>query len=244
MSGDISNAFQESLKNFNQNKQPASTSGGFSSMFGGGGSSSGGGGGALDSLMGGVRSATQNISSSLGMSQTPVEPEFCGLTSFQRYVGFAVCFAMAAFCFMVSLFSLPLMIISPSKFVTPFTFGSLLAICSFALIKGPRSYIRDAMSKERRLVTAAYFASLALTLYFSLFVSSVFAYSPAAFDSNASSNSFQHQLKSYLLTIVAVVVQIYTLGNFFGSYAPSMSSFSMMSMFGGGSGGGGISLPV
>ncbi|KAI9339335.1 Got1/Sft2-like family-domain-containing protein [Obelidium mucronatum] len=225
MSNDISNAFQESLKNFNSNKQQSSGTGGLGGLFGGsssGGGASGGagtGGGALDSLMGGVRSATQNISSSLGMSnREPAEPEFCGLTSWQRFVGFAATFAMAAFCFMVSLFSLPLMIISPSKFVTPFTFGSLLAICSFALIKGPRAYIKEAFSKERLSWTVCYFGSLILTLYFSLF------------------------LKSYLLTIVAVVIQIFTLGKFFGSYAPSMSNLSMMSMFGGG--GGGVSLPV
>ncbi|ORY51430.1 SFT2-domain-containing protein [Rhizoclosmatium globosum] len=217
----IESAFQESLKNFNNNKsQQQSSSSGLGGLFGGGSSSgsTSGSQGALDSLMGGMRSATQNISSSLGIAnREPAEPEFCGLTSFQRFVGFAACFAMACFCFMVSVFSLPLMIISPSKFVTPFTFGSLLAICSFALIKGPRAYIRDAFSKERLAWTVAYFGSLLMTLYFSLF------------------------LKSYLLTIVAVVVQVFTLGKFFGSYAPSMSSLSMMSMFGGG---GGVALPV
>ncbi|KAI8618522.1 transport protein SFT2, partial [Chytriomyces sp. MP71] len=115
-----------------------------------------------------------------------------------RFVGFAATFAMASFCFMVALFSLPLMILSPSKFVTPFTLGSLLAICSFALIKGPRAYIKDCLSKERMAWTFMYFGSLSLTLYFSLF------------------------LKSYLLTIVSVVIQMFTLLKFFGSYAPTM----------------------
>ncbi|TPX77421.1 hypothetical protein CcCBS67573_g01306 [Chytriomyces confervae] len=216
--GDISTAFQESLRNFNANKTPASNTGGIgasiSNLFGAGSSNaagssaSAGGTGAMDSLLGGVRSATQNISSTLGLStrETP-EPEFCGLTSWQ--------------------------VISPPKFVTPFTLGSLLAICSFALIKGPRAYLKDCLSRERIAWTIMYFTSLGLTLYFSLL------------------------LHSYLLTIVAVVIQMFTLVRFFGSYAPSMRklffnvvlqcflvapSLSMLSMFGGG--GGGVALPV
>ncbi|KAJ3407349.1 protein transport protein sft2 [Chytriomyces hyalinus] len=242
--GDISTAFQESLRNFNANKTPASNTGGIgasiSNLFGAGSSNaagssaSAGGTGAMDSLLGGVRSATQNISSTLGLStrETP-EPEFCGLTSWQRFIGFCATFAMASFCFMVALFSLPLMVISPPKFVTPFTLGSLLAICSFALIKGPRAYLKDCLSRERIAWTIMYFTSLGLTLYFSLL------------------------LHSYLLTIVAVVIQMFTLVRFFGSYAPSMRklffnvvlqcflvapSLSMLSMFGGG--GGGVALPV
>ncbi|KAJ3031802.1 UNVERIFIED_CONTAM: hypothetical protein HDU68_012308 [Siphonaria sp. JEL0065] len=229
MSNDISSAFQESLKNFNSNKTQPQGQSGLAGLFGSGsggssGSTPGTGTGALDSLMGGVRSATQNISSSLGISnREPAEPEFCGLTSWQRFVGFAATFAMAAFCFMVSIFSLPLMVYVVSGFKQQLTRPhrlsplQILAICSFALIKGPRAYIKEAFSKERLSWTICYFGSLIMTLYFSLF------------------------LKSYLLTIVAVVIQVFTLGKFFGSYAPSMCILSVMSMFGGS---GGVSLPV
>jgi hypothetical protein len=105
-------------------------------------------------------------------------------------IGFAATFFMAAICFMVSFFSLPLMIVSPTKFATTFSLGSrkfaniysytidknltlcqVLAASSFALLKGPRAYLKDLFTAQRLPWTAAYFGSLLLTLYFSLHVS-------------------------------------------------------------------------
>ncbi|KAJ3125961.1 hypothetical protein HK100_010518 [Physocladia obscura] len=92
MSDDIQSAFQESLRNFNNNKAQSNSSGsGIGGFFGGSGSGSGFGFGtgtgsgtragtataSLDSLLGGVRSAAQNVSSSLGIASSaePAEPE-------------------------------------------------------------------------------------------------------------------------------------------------------------------------
>ncbi|KAI8848371.1 Got1/Sft2-like family-domain-containing protein [Chytridium lagenaria] len=175
--------------------------GGFSKYFSGSSTSVNGGSaeaeGPLASLMGTVRSAGQNALSSVGLgSREDPEPELCGLTSFQRIIGFFVTFGLSAVCFMVAFFSLPILIISPSKFATTFSLGSLLAATSFALIRGPRSYFKDLISIPRLPWTAAYFGSLILTLYFSLF------------------------MRSYLFTILASVVQMVALVWFFGSYVP------------------------
>ncbi|KAI8855271.1 vesicle transport protein, partial [Chytridium lagenaria] len=113
-----------------------------------------------------------------------------------RLAGFFVTFALASICFMVSFFSLPLLMISPSKFATTFSLGSILAACSFALIRGLRAYFKDLILIPRLPWTGAYFGSLILTLYFSLF------------------------MKSYILTIMSSVVQMIALVWFFGTYFP------------------------
>ncbi|KAJ3097448.1 Vesicle transport protein [Phlyctochytrium planicorne] len=134
------------------------------------------------------------------MNRENPEPELFGLTSFQRILGFFITFGLAAVCFLVSFFSLPMMVISPSKFATTFSLGSLFAAVSFALIRGPRAYFKDLMTLQRLPWTLAYFGSLIMTLYASIVV------------------------KSYLLTIISSIVQIVALIWFFGSYVPGGTS--------------------
>lgn len=51
------------------------------------------------------------------------------------------------------------------------TMGSILFLASFAAIMGPLAYLQHLLSAQRLPFTAAYFGSLALTLYFSIGVS-------------------------------------------------------------------------
>lgn len=51
------------------------------------------------------------------------------------------------------------------------TFGSLLFISSFGAVMGPRTYVQHLTSGSRLPFTAAYFGSIALTIYFSVGVS-------------------------------------------------------------------------
>ncbi|KAJ1552218.1 hypothetical protein HK405_012186, partial [Cladochytrium tenue] len=135
MASESERNFQSSLNAFASGRGATGTGGGGSNTSGGGigsffgagaGSASGGGDGPLASLMGTVRSTTQNVASSLGLSSSgpPQQDEYCGLTYFQRMIGFVVTFGLAAFCFMVAFFSLPLLLISPTKFATTFSLGS------------------------------------------------------------------------------------------------------------------------
>jgi hypothetical protein len=80
---------------------------------------------------------------------------------------------MAGFlCFMVSSFTLPVVILKPQKFALSYTAGSLLVMMSFAWLLGPVEYGRHLISAERRLLTGAYLGSLMATLYAVLVIQS------------------------------------------------------------------------
>ncbi|KAF9307040.1 protein transport protein sft2 [Mortierella antarctica] len=132
-----------------------------------------------------------------GGGGAPQEEDWLGLTWFQRMAGFAICVAGGVACFMVAFFvGLPLLVLNPAKFATSFTFGSLLLMTSFALLKGPMAHVKALISRERLPFTGAYFGSMVFTLYASLGAG------------------------SYFLTIIGTIVQILALVYYFTSYSP------------------------
>ncbi|KAI8801135.1 Got1/Sft2-like family-domain-containing protein [Cladochytrium replicatum] len=179
----------------------------FSSSQGG---SSPGGGGSEDrqSLLSSWRDSAQNALAAVGLadSSPQQEDEFCGLTFWQRLLGFATCLFMAFICFLFAFFSLPLVVLRPAKFATLYTVGSILALSSMALLKGPRAHFKHITSRERLPFSIAYFSSMILTLYFALVQS------------------------SYIFTILFSIIQLLALLWYLGSYAPGgtsiMSSFT------------------
>ncbi|TPX34007.1 hypothetical protein SmJEL517_g03246 [Synchytrium microbalum] len=144
-------------------------------------------------LLGGFRDRLNGLTG----AQETSDVDWFGLSLTQRLVGFGVCLLLAAICFLLAFFvGLPLMVISPSKFAVPYTFGSILAMASFALLRGPATHLKNLFSRERLPFTGLYFGSMALTLYFSM------------------------GLHSYLGTIFTAVIQIICLLYFLGSYVP------------------------
>ncbi|KAI8815608.1 Got1/Sft2-like family-domain-containing protein [Fimicolochytrium jonesii] len=197
--------FRESLRSFNASgggRAAAPPGGGFSFS-----SAFGGSAGARpvatatdpagESLLGGFRTRTQSAWTNLGWGGGPQEMELFGLTRWQRLVGCVVCLGLAVFCFFIAFFlGLPVLPLSPHKFASLFTLGSILAVSALALLQGPRSFFSHIITKERLPFTAVYFVSMALTLYFSI---------------------GRH---SYVLTIISSVAQLIALLWYFGSYLP------------------------
>ena len=91
-----------------------------------------------------------------------------------RYMGFAVCFGLGIVCFIIALTSLPFIVLGPAKFASTYTLGSLLLISSLALLRGPRSFLRNLLLKDRLPFTLIYLTSVGLTIYFSLILGSYF----------------------------------------------------------------------
>lgn len=145
------------------------------------------------------RSSYISIPTSAASPVLPVvqSDDFCGMGRLQRYTAFMVMVGLSIFCFFVSLFSLPMIIISPSKFAIPFTFGSLLAIISSAFLKGFKAHLFHVFSQERWVFSSMYIGSLLLTLYFSL---------------GRESN--------YIMTVLCSIIQLIALIWYLGSYAP------------------------
>ncbi|KAJ2742837.1 protein transport protein sft2 [Coemansia sp. BCRC 34301] len=122
--------------------------------------------------------------------------EWFGLTLMQRWVGFAGCTVLALFCYMLAFMALPLMIMSPQKFATAFSLGSLATISGIALLRGPRAHTQHMVSRQRLVFTLTYFGSVFFTLFFS---------------------AIAH---SYLGTLFFVIIQIIALVWYVVSYFP------------------------
>ncbi|KAF2460879.1 Got1/Sft2-like family-domain-containing protein [Lineolata rhizophorae] len=88
----------------------------------------------------------------------------------------------------------------PRKFAILWTVASMLFLVSWAVIMGPIQYIQHLLSGPRLPFTAAYFGSIALTLYFSL------------------------GLHSTVLTLLASIIQLVCLVWYLVSYFPMGST--------------------
>lgn len=120
--------------------------------------SGGGGGGSGGS--GGLRGL---LPAALG-GGPPAEP-LCGLTTGQRLQAAAVllCGACALYSLALLVF-LPLVLFAPAKFAASFTFASLFWLAALACVRGPRALAASLAANGNAPVTAAYLASLALSL--------------------------------------------------------------------------------
>ncbi|KAF2018868.1 SFT2-domain-containing protein [Aaosphaeria arxii CBS 175.79] len=106
--------------------------------------------------------------------------------------------AMFAVCF--ALMFTPVFIVKPRKFSILWTMGSVLFLLAFAVLNGPIQYVQHLISGPRLPFTAAYFGSIALTLYCSL------------------------GLHSTILTFLASLVQLIALVWYLVSYFPMGST--------------------
>jgi len=68
----------------------------------------------------------------------------------------------------LSLFFLPIVIISPTKFVSMFSLGSIIILSSFVFIYGTKEYILMLFSKERYIYSILFIFSLILGIYFAV----------------------------------------------------------------------------
>ncbi|KAL2122505.1 hypothetical protein VTJ04DRAFT_2960 [Mycothermus thermophilus] len=138
------------------------------------------------------------------------EEGWFGLSRWDRLMIFAACNLGALACFSICFFLFPVISLGkPRKLVVLWTLGSILFLSSFAAIMGPLAYLQHLASAPRLPFTAAYFGSLALTLYFSI------------------------GLQSTILTFFAGVIQLAALVWYLVSYFPMGSSgLRMVGSFG------------
>ncbi|KAF2786443.1 SFT2 domain-containing protein [Melanomma pulvis-pyrius CBS 109.77] len=106
--------------------------------------------------------------------------------------------AMFATCF--ALMFTPIFIVRPQKFAILWSLGSLLFLGAWGVLMGPIQYLQHLISGPRLPFTAAYFGSIALTLYFSL------------------------GLRSMILTFIATLCQLVALIWYLVSYFPMGST--------------------
>lgn len=128
--------------------------------------------------------------------RTNEEEAYFALSRWDRLLGFGGCLVGAAVCFVVAFLTLPLLALRPAKFALSFSLGSLLVMFGFAVLIGPVAHLKHLLSRERLPFSAAYVASLALTLYFSL------------------------GAHSYLGSLICAIVQVVALMSYILAYFP------------------------
>lgn len=87
------------------------------------------------------------------------------LTRKQRLLAFFGFSAVSIFCFAVSLILLPVIVLKARKFALLFSLGSVCALASLAMLRGPSKFFGFMFSRERWMFSAGYVVSLVLTLY-------------------------------------------------------------------------------
>jgi len=122
------------------------------------------------------------------------------LSRWDRILIFSGCNIGALACFVICFFLWPLMMTRPRKAAILWSLGSALFLASWAAMMGPMTYVRHLMSTPRLPFTAAYFGSIALTLYFSI------------------------GLKNFVLTMISAIIQMACLIWYLVSYFPMGSS--------------------
>ncbi|XHF97124.1 hypothetical protein AWENTII_000725 [Aspergillus wentii] len=100
------------------------------------------------------------------------EDSVFALNRWDRMLIFFACNVGAALCFVICFFLFPVLSLKPRKFAILWSVGSLLFLLSWAVLMGPWVYAKHLVSGSRLPFTAAYFGSIALTLYFAIGVSS------------------------------------------------------------------------
>eukprot|EP00128_Syssomonas_multiformis_P017220 Colp12_sorted_trinity150504_noHs@18641 len=136
----------------------------------------------------------------LGGSWFSNEESCLALSRKQRILGFMCCLVGASVCFTLAFLFLPTLVLKPRKFVLLFSLGGLLVLTSFAILRGPMTFLKNALSSERMFFTAAYFITTFSTLYCAL------------------------GLRSTILTLACAIAQLFTLLWYFLSYIPGGSA--------------------
>ena len=118
----------------------------------------------------------------------------------RNYKLFFVLLSLGGFLACMSLIFLPLIVISPRKFVSFFSLGSLLILISFLFIYGTKSYFEKLFSKERYIFITLFFISIFLGIFCAII------------------NSF------FFLSLICAGIQIFTLVIFTLTFIPGGQS--------------------
>jgi len=105
-------------------------------------------------------------------------------------------FLVGIFLISASVSFLPVMVIAPQKFALLFAFGSMTLLSSFAILKGPQAFASSLIEAKKLPFTVAYAVGLLGTLVATI------------------------GMKSFLLTAIFGVLQVFALLYFLASYVP------------------------
>ena len=90
----------------------------------------------------------------------------------KSYTYAAISFIAAGLFGFLSFFMLTMIVLSPDKFVLFFTLTTSALLTGFAFLKGPRTYVKNLFVDKNLYASVALLTSIILSLYFSLIAKS------------------------------------------------------------------------
>lgn len=124
------------------------------------------------------------------------EPGWFRLSRMEKMIGFGACLGASVLCFVICVFTFPVLAMKPRKFALLWSMGSLLFVVLFGVLQGPYSYIKHLLSAGRIVFTVVFFGLVLLTIYCAAV------------------------LKSTVMTVVACVVELFAVLYYCMSYFP------------------------
>lgn len=111
--------------------------------------------------------STFSLSSMRSSLEAQLPSKVMGMNYQQRFKVFTSLLCLSGLFFLLGFFvGLPLITVRPQKFAICFSFGSLLFMCSFAILRGPKEHMQSMLSVERLPFTTVYLGSMFATLYY------------------------------------------------------------------------------
>ena len=118
-----------------------------------------------------------SLSSMRSSLEAQLPSKVMGMNYQQRFRMFTSLLCLSALFFALGFFvGLPLITVRPQKFALCFSFGSLLFMCSFAILRGPKEHILGMIQPDRLPFTMVYLGSLLGTLHFTFQTGGVSGY--------------------------------------------------------------------
>ena len=95
--------------------------------------------------------------------------EHFGLSFGQRLVCFTLCLVSGVVLLLYSFLKLPVAVLYPMAFVTPYAFSNICFFSMFGFLLGFRSYLTNLFSKTKRVWTAFFLGATMLSFYSAVF---------------------------------------------------------------------------
>ncbi|KEG04807.1 protein transport protein SFT2, putative [Plasmodium vinckei vinckei] len=133
---------------------------------------------------------------------------FTTLLSYKNFPLFCLLFGISIVFMLLSIFTLPMIVISPRQFGFFFTLASICFVSSLAFLKGFSNLYAHLTEKNRLPFTTAYILSLISTLYYTVI-------SPF-----------------YLFALITSIIQVFALISFILSYIPGGANVIKMVLTG------------
>ena len=94
------------------------------------------------------------------------------MTYSQRFIAFAICFAIGTVLSIISTMNVPSIVLAPARFAVPFTLGNIISLLSMSFLVGCKRQFQSIFHPDRVVTSSVFVASMIGTLVAAFIVKS------------------------------------------------------------------------